>query len=197
MNDVFVQKEHWLMSYTGGGWRKWMFKAPIQLWRLGLGPVIGRIVILITHTGRKSGLTRRTLAEYYTLNDRNYVVAAFGRKAQWCLNLLADPRVTIQTSDGVTGARAVRVTDDQELEEVIRYFLRRDPPLTKWYLASLDIREDLADLAEKKGRTYFFRFDPTDQPTPPPMQADLVWVWPLLIVGLVLMWLLSRDRSSS
>ncbi len=194
MTPTFQQKEQGFMIYPHGGWRKWMFKAPIHLWRLGLGPLVGRIMLLITHTGRKSGLPRRTMAEYYSLNGRKYVVAAFGQKAQWCLNLLADPHVTLQSSEGAESANATRVTDEQELLEVIQLFMRRDPPLTKRYLASLDIQEDLSDLAEKKARTYFFRFDPTPKATPPPIKADLVWVWPLALAGLLWVGLMTRKR---
>jgi deazaflavin-dependent oxidoreductase (nitroreductase family) len=189
---IFQQKEGGFMSYPRAGWQRWLFKAPIHLWRLGLGPLLGQVMILITHTGRKSGLPRRTMAEYYRLDGRKYAVAAFGRQAQWCLNLLADPRVTIQTSDGAQSARAVRVLDDRELAEVLRLFLQRDPPLTRWYLNSLDIQEDLSDLSAKKERTYFFRFDPSQEQTPPALPADLVWIWPLVAAGLVLLWSLRR-----
>jgi deazaflavin-dependent oxidoreductase (nitroreductase family) len=190
----FQQNLGGLMSYPHAGWRRWLFKAPIHLWRLGLGPLLGQIMILITHTGRKSGLPRRTMAEYYRLDGRKYAVAAFGRRAQWCLNLLADPRVTIQTSDGAQSARAVRVLDERELEDVVRLFMRHDPPLTKWYLNSLDIQEDLSDLAAKKERTYIFRFDPSQEPTPPALPADLAWVWSVAAAGLLLVWGLRRRR---
>ncbi len=197
MPNTFQQKEQGFMTYPSGGWRKWMFKSPVQLWRLGLEPIIGRMMLLITHTGRKSGLPRRTMAEYYRLDGRKYVVAAFGHRAQWCQNMLADPRVTIQTSDGVERARAVRVFDDDELRAVVNLFLRRDPPLTKRYLASVDIREDLYDLIEKKERTYFFRFDPTDETTPEPLKSDLVWVWLLLSAGILLAgWVLAQRNLS-
>ncbi len=196
MKNDFQQQEQGFMTYPQNGWRKWMFKAPVHLWRLGLGPIIGRFMMLITHTGRKSGLPRRTMAEYYTLNNRKYVVAAFGRKAQWCLNMLAAPQVTIQSSGGTENVRAERVTDEQELLDVVRLFMQRDPPLTKRYLATLDIREDLSDLIEKKERTYFFRFDPTNESTPPPLKADLVWIWPLLIAGLGLLWFLVQNNRN-
>ena len=86
----------------------------------------------------------------------------------------------------------MRVLDDRELAEVLRLFLRRDPPLTRWYLNSLDIQEDLSDLSAKKERTYFFRFDPSQEQTPPALPADLVWIWPLAAASLVLLWSLRR-----
>ncbi len=183
-----------LMSYPSSGWRRWFFKAPTHLWRLGLGPLVGRLFVLITHTGRQSGLPRRTVVEYFKLNDRKYAVSAFGDTAQWCLNILADPRVTLQSVDGIESARAVRVTDDEELMAVFRLFKQHDPPVTRWYLNSLDIREDLSDLAEKKERTYVFRFDPAYEATPPPQPSDLEWVWSVVVFALLLLWFVRRRK---
>jgi len=194
MTHTFQQTTDGLMSYPSGGWRHWLFKAPTHLWRLGLGWLVGRLFVLITHTGRQSGLPRRTVVEYYTLNDRKYAVAAFGETAQWCLNILADPRVTLQSVDGIESARAVRVTDDEELATVIRLFKRHDPPLTRWYLQSLDIREDLSDLADKKERTYIFRFDPAYEATPPAQTSDLEWVWSVVTITLFLLWFFRRRK---
>ena len=115
MNEAFVQKDQGFLTYPSNGWRRAMFRWPVQLWRLGLGPVIGRFMVLISHTGRKSGLTRRTMTELHVVNGKKYAPSGFGRRAQWYRNIEADPRVTIQTADGAESAIARRVTDDDEL----------------------------------------------------------------------------------
>ncbi|MFQ5615490.1 MAG: nitroreductase family deazaflavin-dependent oxidoreductase [Anaerolineales bacterium] len=202
----FQQRTQGFMSYPGRGWQKAMFKAPIQLWRLGFAPLVGRITMLITQTGRKSGLPRRTMVEYHPLDGVKYVPVAFGRKAQWYKNIEADPRVTIQTADGVERMQAVRVTGDRELLAVYNLFSRRDPPLTRWYLKSLDINpDDPLDVLLKKDRIYWLRFDPiTDdlnksddlfRSSPPPLEADLKWVLPAVAAGLVGAWLFSRRKK--
>jgi hypothetical protein len=38
-------------------------------------------------------------------------------------------------------------------------------------------------------------FDPTSEPTPPPLSADLVWVWGVLLGGLVIGWVLGRQSA--
>lgn len=197
LNPLEEQQTGGLMQYPREGWRKWMFKAPIQLWRLGLGPVVGHLILLATHTGRKSGLPRRTMLEYYTLNGRKYVVAAFGEKAQWYLNLKADPRVTLQTAHGVENARAVRVIDDLELLAILETFRRHDPPLTRWYLESNGIApDDPDDLLSKKNRLHILRFEPTAEQTPPPLPADLTWIWPVAgaVVSFTALLLYRRKR---
>src|SRR5689334_11541899 len=84
-------------------WRP-VAKTPILLWRLGLQPIIGRLMVLITDKGRKSGLPRRTVTEYHILDGKIFVPCAFGARAQWYKNILADPHVTIQTARGTEHA---------------------------------------------------------------------------------------------
>lgn len=194
MKTPYRQHEKELMSYPGVGWRRAMFKAPLLLWRMGLGPIIGHIMLVITHTGRKSGLPHHTMVEYHMLDDVKYAPCAFGPRSDWYKNITADPRVTIQTAHGTESATAVRVTDDQELLAVYELFMRRDPPLTRWYLDSLGIQAEQQDVIAKKDRIYWIRFDPTDKPTPTPLENDLVWVLPAALLSLILLWFLNRQR---
>lgn len=182
--ESFQQIDRGVISYPKSRWQRAMFKAPISMWRLGLAPLIGRVLMLITHMGRKSGLPHRTMVEYHMLDGKKYAPCAFCPRADWYKNIVVDPYVTIQTSHGTESVKAVRISDDQELLDVYRLFARRDPPLTRWYLQSLRIQfGDPADILAKKDRIYWFRFDSTDQPTPPALEADLRWVIPL--VGII------------
>ena len=190
--DKFQQKDSGFMTYPESGWRKWVFKSPVKLWRLGLGKWMGSRMVLITHIGRKSGLPRRTLAEYYWMDGKIYVVAAFGRRAQWAKNMLANPHVSVQNNQGAESALAVRVTNDEELMAVAQLFMRKNSVMSNWYLESLEIGPDFSDLLEKKDRTYFFRFDPTSEATPPSLPADLVWVWPVVFAGFAALWFVKR-----
>jgi len=192
MSQPFQQKDQGFLTYPSGGWRRAMFKWPVQLWRLGLGPLLGRFLVLITHTGRKSGLPRRTLAELHVIDSRKYAPCAFGRRAQWYRNIEADPLVTIQTSAGAESARAVRVTDDQELLALFDLDQPLNRAMLEGYLATLGIEPTPEDILAKKDRIYWIRFDPTDEPTPPPLEADLVWLWPVALGTVLIGWLLAR-----
>ena len=88
------------------------------------------------------------------------------------------------------------MTDDEELTAVAQLFMRKNSVMSNWYLESLDINPNFSDLLEKKDRTYFFRFDPTpnDPAAPPPLAADLVWVWPALLAGLIAFWLVKKNK---
>lgn len=169
------------------GWLRWVVKAPILLWRLGFGPILGRVFMLLTTWGRKSGLPRRTVVEYHVLGEKIYAPCAFGPKADWYKNILANPRVTVQTARGIQSMIATRVTDDEELLAVYELLRRRDPVLLDAYLRSLDIRPDPADVVAKKDRIYWIRFEPTDEPTPPPLEVDLAWIWPVVLLLMLMM----------
>ncbi|MCD6288999.1 MAG: nitroreductase family deazaflavin-dependent oxidoreductase [Anaerolineae bacterium] len=194
MMGMFQQREGGFMIYPRSRWLKRMTKFPILLWRLGLGPILGQIFMLLTTTGRKSGLPRRTVIEYHVVNGRVYAPCAFGPKADWYRNIVADPHVTVQTARGMERMIATRVTDDQELLAVYEALHRSDPFILDSYLRSLDIRPDPDDIVAKKDRIYWLRFDPTDEPTPPPQEVDLAWLWPLALLVVIGMCWASRGK---
>jgi deazaflavin-dependent oxidoreductase (nitroreductase family) len=193
----YQQNQKGLMSYPSDEWRRLMFKAPLILWRMGLGPIIGRVILVLTHTGRKSGLPHHTMVEFHQLDGVIYVPCAFGSRSDWYKNITVDPHVTIQTAYGIQHAIAVRVNDDQELLAVYDLFLRRDPPLTRWYLDSLGIQPDHQDIIAKKERIYWFRFDPTNEPTPASLQSDLIWVLPITWLAILMLWWLFRQKRKT
>ncbi|MEJ2757947.1 MAG: nitroreductase/quinone reductase family protein [Anaerolineales bacterium] len=62
---------------------------PQLAYKVGLAPLIGKIVLLLTTTGRKSGLPRVTPLQYECLDGVYHVVSVFGTKADWpCMTRL-------------------------------------------------------------------------------------------------------------
>ncbi len=190
----------WMALYPREAWQKAAFRFPLILWRMGLGPLLGRIFMLITHTGRTSGLPRRTVVEYHRLeNGRKVIPCAFGERAQWYRNIAADPRVTIQTADGVERVTARRLKGDDELLAAYNVLMRRNALMMRPYLESVGVSpDDPIDLLAKRDRVILLTFDPTDEPTPPPVEADLTWVWAVIgaMLALVLLPGLLRRRRS-
>jgi deazaflavin-dependent oxidoreductase (nitroreductase family) len=171
---------------------KYAFKAPVWGWRLGLGPLAGRLFLILTTTGRSSGLPRRTALEYFAWRGRMYVFSAWGDRAQWYKNILTDPRVTLQTAHGTEPAVARRLTAADELTEAFG-FVERHRFLRRW-LDLLGVEITLDEFITHRERYTLLTFDATDEPTPAPQSPDLVWVWPVLGVILVLLWQLTRRR---
>jgi deazaflavin-dependent oxidoreductase (nitroreductase family) len=123
--------------YPAGPLGRVAFKAPLTLWRMGLGRLLGGVMVVITHTGRKSGLPRRTMTEYQRDGETIYVPVAFGDRAQWYQNIAADPRVTLQTDRGARSMLAHRVTGDEELGRVYDLIKARNPLMFSAYLKSI------------------------------------------------------------
>ena len=162
--------------------------APILLWRAGLGPLIGLLFAIASTTGRRTGHVRHNLITYREVEGRTFLTGLYGRRSHWYRNLQADPRVTLQTAWRRRPMRARPLTEDAELVEAHRLFRRRSPIFLRLYLWALGIKDDPSALLADKDRTMFVELIGTDEPTPPPVRTDLLWIWP---AGL-LMWLSLR-----
>ena len=66
------------------------------LYSIGLGPIVGRIILLLTTTGRKSGLARTTPLQYELIDGKYCLGAARGKSADWVRNIEANPKVLVR-----------------------------------------------------------------------------------------------------
>ena len=100
---------------------KWIFKMPILQYKLGMGWMIGKYVLLLTTTGRRSGKPRHTPLEYVydKENDRYRVAAGWGGNTDWYRNLLKNPNVRVQVGQRKFDAIAEKASD----EEVAKYMM--------------------------------------------------------------------------
>jgi len=97
------------------------------LYAIGLGPVIGRIVLLLTTTGRKSGQPRITPLQYEQIDGVYYLGAARGLKADWVRNLQANPHVELRVGAKRVSGLAEVVTDPQRMADFLEVRLQRHP----------------------------------------------------------------------
>jgi len=75
-------------------------RLPIWFYRAHLGWLLGDRFLMLTHTGRKSGLSRQTVIEVVQHDkgtDTYYVVSGWGEKSDWYQNIRKTPSVTIHT----------------------------------------------------------------------------------------------------
>jgi deazaflavin-dependent oxidoreductase (nitroreductase family) len=66
-----------------------LYRLPIWLFRIRLGWLLMKHFLLLTHTGRKSGLPRQTALEvlqHDKASGRYYVFAGWGEQADWVKN---------------------------------------------------------------------------------------------------------------
>ncbi|HEU0003450.1 MAG TPA: nitroreductase family deazaflavin-dependent oxidoreductase [Ktedonobacteraceae bacterium] len=106
-----------------------MYRLPIWLFHVHLGWLLGNRFLLLTHTGRKSGLARRNVLEviqYERASCTYYVLAAWGEKSDWVRNVMKTPEVAIAAGHRHFDACAVRLSPD-ETEHVLLFYARRHP----------------------------------------------------------------------
>lgn len=99
------------------------------LYAIGLGVVIGRIILLLTTTGRKSGQKRVTPLQYEQIEDNYYLGSARGTKADWYRNLAADARVEVRVKNRHFMAVAEPVTDPGRIADFLELRLQRHPAM--------------------------------------------------------------------
>jgi deazaflavin-dependent oxidoreductase (nitroreductase family) len=162
------------------GMMKWIYKTPILLYRLGLGFLVGRLFMVMTTIGRKSGQIRHTAIEFHEFKGRRYVFSGWGTRTDWFRNMAANPCITIQTWRGAEHVQARRITSDAELAAAFEFAMSN--PMMRAVIQSIGFKLTLDEFLAQKERFTFVTFDPTDQPTPEPVKADLAWVWLLILL---------------
>ena len=153
------------------------------MWRLGLGqfvnaaPSTGGQIMVLTHTGRKSGLRRQTPVNYAIVDGEIYCTAGFGKMSDWYRNLIANPKVEVWLPDGWWEALAEEVIDPQQRLPLMRAVLIASgfaAPLAGVNPRKLDDAQ-LAGLTETYRLIHIRRVAARTGRGGP---AELAWVWP-------------------
>lgn len=108
---------------------RWFLRAPIGIYKAGLGFLLGGRFLMVTHTGRKSGLPRDTVVEvvhHDEAADTYYVCSGFGPNADWYRNIQKTPEVTLHVKSRVFRTTA-RNVDAGEEERVLAEYAARNP----------------------------------------------------------------------
>lgn len=96
---------------------KFIKRPPLFAYAIGLGPFIGKLILLLTTTGRTTGLRRITPLQYESVDDILYVGSARGKKADWVQNILNHPQVEVRVKQQhFTGTAEVITNLDQIIE---------------------------------------------------------------------------------
>jgi deazaflavin-dependent oxidoreductase (nitroreductase family) len=175
-----VERKTWIESLPHpSGLIKWLYKSPILFYRLGLGSLVGRLFMVMTTTGRKSGQPRRTAIEFHEFKGRKFVLSGWSTQADWFRNIEANPYITIQTWRGAERVFAHKLTSEAELSEAFEFAMSN--PSMRMVMKSVGFNLTREQFLVHKDRFTFVTFDPTDQATPEPLLADLVWTWYILL----------------
>ena len=119
-------------------------RLPIWLFRLHLDWMLGDRFLMLIHTGRKSGLPRRTVIEvvkHDKMSDTYYVVSGWGEKSDWYQNIHKTPQVSIQVHGHKFAAKIEFISVDKAIELMEGY--AREHPVAFSELSGLFLGERL------------------------------------------------------
>ncbi|GAA3582472.1 nitroreductase family deazaflavin-dependent oxidoreductase [Amycolatopsis ultiminotia] len=98
--------------------------------KVGGEPFEGKNLVLLTHTGAKSG-KRRVLPLVYTTDGSRYVIVASkggsDTNPDWYHNLRANPRVTLEIGTETFEATATEITDRAERDRLYAGMVAHQP----------------------------------------------------------------------
>jgi deazaflavin-dependent oxidoreductase (nitroreductase family) len=109
-------------------WLRFAFRVPDRLYRHGLGFLLGRRFVRLTHTGRRSGTQYTTVLEvvrYDPAVPELVVASGFGARADWLRNLQAGGPAEV-TVGRATFRAAHRRLDVDEAVTVFAEYERRN-----------------------------------------------------------------------
>jgi deazaflavin-dependent oxidoreductase (nitroreductase family) len=107
-------------------------RLPILLYRFNLGWLLDERFLMLTHTGRKSGLSRHTVIEVVKHDKETntyYVVSGWGEKADWYQNIRRTPQVTVNvrgrkfqtTAEFIPVEKAIHIVNDYAREHPVAF----------------------------------------------------------------------------
>ncbi|WP_407319487.1 nitroreductase family deazaflavin-dependent oxidoreductase [Isoptericola halotolerans] len=108
---------------------RWLVRAPITLFRAGLGFVLGPRFLMLQHRGRLSGAARYVVLEVTDrpAPDRIVVVSGMGPTAQWYRNVLVEARVLVSTGTRRDVRALAHVLPPDEAAAVLDRYARERP----------------------------------------------------------------------
>lgn len=104
-----------------------LLRLPNGLFRLHLGWLLFGHFLQLTHTGRRSGLPRRSVLEvlrHDRASDTYMVMAGFGPNSDWMRNIAKTPRVAIAVGLRHFAARATVLGPDEAAAAILDYARR-------------------------------------------------------------------------
>ncbi|MFC8246462.1 nitroreductase family deazaflavin-dependent oxidoreductase [Streptomyces chartreusis] len=145
------------------GWRRLGFRLPILLFRAGLGPLFGRRLLLLHHTGRLTDLDRRVVLEVVShdaANESWIVASGFGARADWYQNLRHQPKTLMQIGNRLHAVTAHFLSPD-EGADIMADYARRHPRTAGRLCAFMGLPSDGSEASFREaGRSIpFVRLD--------------------------------------
>jgi deazaflavin-dependent oxidoreductase (nitroreductase family) len=117
-----------------------LMRAPIWIYKVGAGAVLGSRLLMIEHIGRKSGALRYVVLEVvdHPARDTYVIASGFGAKAQWFRNIQANPRVRVYTGSRAPAPATARILTQPEADRALDLYITRRPRAWKRFKRVLE-----------------------------------------------------------
>jgi len=117
---------------------RWIFKLPILTYRVGLGGLIGKQILLLTTIGRKTGKPRVTALGYGydAASDTYCVTTGWGRRSDWLRNARANPEIHVRVGKRQFDGIAALVPEEQAMPMMAEYARLNPYAPRRWSLLS-------------------------------------------------------------
>lgn len=99
----------------------------VRRYRAGLGNIAGRMILLLTTIGRKSGNPHTVAVQYEKIDDKYYIGAANGVKSDWYRNILVHPEVDLEVGNLKIHGVAEPMVGEEKITDFMAYRLKRHP----------------------------------------------------------------------
>lgn len=174
----------------------------VLMWRLGLGrfsgiwpEVFGRLMV-VEHTGRRSGAAYLTPLNYTQVGEDIYCVAAFGERTDWYRNILSGVLVAVWLPEGRWVGTMTDVSDHPDRMARMRAVLIDAGFAAHAFgLHPRSMSEQELDETTRNYRLVRIRLaSPAPTARGP---GDLKWVWLPLALSALVLWQRQRQRAPS
>jgi deazaflavin-dependent oxidoreductase (nitroreductase family) len=165
-------------------------QAVVLAYRLGLGrwftsfPKVTPQIMVLTHTGRRSGLPYKTPVAYAIVDGDVYCAVSTGERTNWLLNIKANPQVEVWLREGWWAGEAEEVTDPAQRVPLMRQVMAASGiPARAAGIHPVTASDEELDSQTADFR--LFRIQRKEARTGPGGPGELAWVWPLALLFLV------------
>ena len=165
---------------------KYLNRFMLFMWRLGLDRWIsfwpagfGQFMV-INHTGRRSGMSRKTPVNFAEIEGEIFCVAGFGPMSDWYQNILKDPKVEVWLPDGWWAGNAEIIPIEDSTLPILREVLRCSGFAA--LLAGIQpFKISDADLAAICKDYCLVHIKRAEARTGSGGPGDLAWIWPVAV----------------
>lgn len=146
---------------------------------MNLWPEVTGKIMVITHTGRKSGLRRHTPVNFAEVDGEIYCMAGFGNISDWYRNLKTNAKVEIWLPSGWYEGVAEDITESPDRLKYVRQVMIGSGKIVDRIYGLDPYNWSDEEVEKAAGKYRLIRIHRETARTGSGGPGDLAWIWPL------------------